>query len=103
MADAFGKLRSKRRRLAAELVRLRDEAGLSGRELARQIGISQSKGSRIEAGTTMPSMPEGTAWAEAGGTHVRTRKPPRAVTQAAFVAQHSWGHLPRGPAPPPEH
>src|SRR2546421_8046171 len=93
MADAFGKLRSKRRRLAAELVRLREEAGLSGRELARQIGISQSKVSRIEAGTTMPSMPEVTAWAEAVGTNVSTRNRLRSLTEAAFVELHSWRSL----------
>ncbi len=34
----------------------------TGRELARRIEISQSKVSRIEAGTTVPSLPEVRAW-----------------------------------------
>lgn len=92
-AGALGELPSKRRRLAAELVRLRDQAGLSGRELARQIGISQSKVSRIEAGTTMPSIPEVTAWAEAVGTSARTLRRLRSLTEAAFVEVHSWRSL----------
>ncbi|MGW4247460.1 helix-turn-helix domain-containing protein, partial [Nocardia sp. NPDC004722] len=39
-----------RQQLGAELRRLRDIAGISGRELAKRVGISQSTLSRIEAG-----------------------------------------------------
>lgn len=92
-AEAFEGLRSKRRRLAAELVRLRDQAGLSGRQLARQVGISQSKVSRIEAGTAMPSMPEVTAWVEAVGTDTETRNRLRDLTEAAYIEVHSWRSL----------
>jgi transcriptional regulator with XRE-family HTH domain len=95
-AVAFGELRTERRRLAAELVRLRDQAGLSGRELARQIGISQSKVSRIEAGMTLPSLPEVTAWADAVGTNVETRTRLQSLTEAAFIEVHSWRSLLRG-------
>ena len=57
--------RTKRERLATELRRLRDQAGISGRDLAHRVGISQSKVSRIESGTVIPSLPEVTAWGEA--------------------------------------
>src|ERR1700683_5095050 len=43
LADEQDKLLSNRRRLAVELRRLRERAGLSGRQLAERIGISQSK------------------------------------------------------------
>jgi transcriptional regulator with XRE-family HTH domain len=93
MAQAFEDVRSKRRRLAAELLRLRDQAGLSGRALAQRIGISQSKISRIEAGTTMPSMPEVTAWAKAVDADDATRDSLRTLTEAAYVEIHGWREL----------
>jgi transcriptional regulator with XRE-family HTH domain len=93
MAEGYGRMTATRRRLAMELVRLRDQAGLSGREMARQIGISQSKVSRIEAGTTMPTLPEVTAWAEAVGTTVEMSTELRSLTEAAFTEIHRWRSL----------
>jgi len=81
---------SNRRRLAAELHRVRDLAGISGRELAHRIGISQSKVSRIESGTAIPSAPEVTAWAEAVAASAETKRLLTALTEAAFTEVHPW-------------
>ncbi|MEV7008141.1 helix-turn-helix transcriptional regulator [Streptosporangium sp. NPDC051022] len=80
----------KRQRLAAELRRLRDLSGLSGRELAQRIGISQSKVSRIESGTALPSLPEVGAWAEAVAAPAQTRELLQILTEAAFTESHVW-------------
>lgn len=91
---------SKRQRLAQELRRLRGQAGVSGRELARRIGISQSKVSRIESGAVLPTMPEVDAWAAALDVPEDTRRLLAALTEAAFTEVHTWrtalqgrGHL----------
>src|ERR1700722_11408093 len=79
-----------RQRLGAELRRLREQAGWSGRQLAEQVGISQSKISRIESGATVPKKPEGNAGAAA------VNAPPGAVeqllilTDAAYTEVHPW-------------
>lgn len=44
--------------LSAELVRLREQAGLSGRTAAAKAGLSQSRLSRIERGAFMPTVDE---------------------------------------------
>ncbi|GAA5121422.1 helix-turn-helix transcriptional regulator [Haloechinothrix salitolerans] len=44
--------------LSAELVRLREQAGLSGRAAAAKAGLSQSRLSRIERGEFMPDIDE---------------------------------------------
>jgi transcriptional regulator with XRE-family HTH domain len=80
----------KRQALAAELRRVRDLAGLSGRDLAQRIGISQSKVSRIESGTAIPSAPEVTAWAEAAAASAETRRLLATLTEAAFTEVHAW-------------
>ncbi|GII95476.1 helix-turn-helix domain-containing protein [Sinosporangium siamense] len=82
--------RTKRRQLAVELARVRRQAGISGRELATQIGISQSKVSRIEAGTTIPSLPQVETWAAAVKATEETRRSLVALTEAAFGEVHSW-------------
>jgi transcriptional regulator with XRE-family HTH domain len=79
-----------RRRLAAELRRVRDLAGISGRELAQRVGISQSKVSRIESGTAIPSWPEVTAWADATEASDETRNLLGTLTEAAFTEVHTW-------------
>ena len=52
-------------RLGAELRRVRTLAGLSGRQIADAVGISQATVSRIERGASVPSLRELTAWADA--------------------------------------
>ncbi|MEO3859068.1 helix-turn-helix transcriptional regulator [Acrocarpospora sp. B8E8] len=82
--------RARRLRLAATLRRLRDLSGLSGRELAHRVQISQSKVSRIESGVTMPSLPEVQRWAEAVDAPLDTRERLADLTQAAVYESHAW-------------
>ncbi|MFE0024484.1 helix-turn-helix domain-containing protein [Amycolatopsis sp. NPDC059021] len=84
-ADEGDRAQAKRLRLATELRHLRDLAGLSGRELAQQIGISQSKVSRIESGRTVPSLPEVDGWARATGASDDRREWLVAMTDAVFT------------------
>jgi transcriptional regulator with XRE-family HTH domain len=79
-----------KRRLATELRLLRDVNKISGRELARQIGISQSKVSRIEAGVVLPSAEEVTAWARAVGAADRTEALLERLTDAARTEVEDW-------------
>jgi transcriptional regulator with XRE-family HTH domain len=90
LADAEDRLVSNRRRLAVELRRLRDRAGLSGRQLAERIGISQSKISRIESGLTVPSGPEVTAWAAAVGASDTAAALLTALTDSVYTEVHPW-------------
>ncbi|HSV66727.1 MAG TPA: helix-turn-helix transcriptional regulator [Mycobacteriales bacterium] len=82
--------RIKRRQLAAELRRLREAAGVSGRGLAERIGISQSKVSRIESGAAMPSVPQVAAWVDAIGASAETRARLTALTESAFAEVQAW-------------
>jgi transcriptional regulator with XRE-family HTH domain len=79
-----------RRRLAAELRRMRDRAGMSGRQLAEQIGISQSKVSRIESGLTIPNGPEVAAWAGAVDASETTVALLTALTDSLYTEVHPW-------------
>jgi transcriptional regulator with XRE-family HTH domain len=57
--------RAQRARLGSELRQVRMLAGLSGREMARQTGISQPTVVRIERGESLPSLPQVDAWSAA--------------------------------------
>ncbi|XVQ11131.1 helix-turn-helix domain-containing protein [Spirillospora sp. CA-255316] len=94
--DDQGRLLGNRQRLAAELRRLRDLAGMSGRELADRIGISQSKVSRIETGRTIPTVPEVSAWASEVKASADTASLLQALTEAAFTEVHRWDPLVQG-------
>lgn len=72
-----------RQQLAAELRRLRGVAGISGRELAKRVGISQSTLSRIEAGTVVPPLPQVLDWAKAVGAESDCQQSLRTLTEAA--------------------
>jgi transcriptional regulator with XRE-family HTH domain len=85
-----------RLRLAAELRRQRELAGVSGRELSRRISISQSKVSRIESGAVMPSLPEVAAWGAALGTSERTQAHLAFLTNMAFTEVEPWREVLRG-------
>lgn len=89
MADD-GSPYDKRRRLASELRILRDLSGISGRDLAARIGISQSKVSRIEAAAAQPSAAEVTAWARAVGAADETARLLDALTEVARSEAESW-------------
>jgi transcriptional regulator with XRE-family HTH domain len=79
-----------RRRLSAELRRLRERAGLSGRQLAERIGVSQSKISRIESAATMPTGPEVSAWASAVSASVSATEKLLLLTDSAYTEVHAW-------------
>lgn len=90
LADEQEELLSNRRRLAGELRRLRDRAGISGRQLAERIGISQSKVSRIEAGLTVPTAPEVAAWAATVNASNTATELLTALTDAVYTEVHPW-------------
>jgi transcriptional regulator with XRE-family HTH domain len=62
-----GEFLVQRPRLAAELRRLRLVAGLSTNDVARRLGWSQSKVSKMELGRTAASIPDVEAWARVTG------------------------------------
>ncbi len=63
----FGELSTQRRRLGEALRAVRANAGLSGEQLAKQLGISQSRVSRIELGQQAASADLVRRWAEVTG------------------------------------
>lgn len=63
----FGELSTQRRRLGEALRAVRAHAGLSGEQLAKQLGISQSRVSRIELGQQAASADLVRRWAEVTG------------------------------------
>ena len=63
----FGELSTQRRRLGEALRAVRANAGLSGEQLAKQLGISQSRVSRIELGQQTASADLVRRWAEVTG------------------------------------
>lgn len=85
------------RRLGAELRRLRDLAGISGRELAGGIeGVSQSKVSRIEAGTAVPTTAQIDRWAELTGASPEARKTLAELAERAHTEIHDYRTALRG-------
>ncbi|SMD26212.1 helix-turn-helix domain-containing protein [Kibdelosporangium aridum] len=90
VADEAERTSARRKRLANELRRLRDLAGLSGRDLAQRIGISQSKVSRIESGRSVPSMPEVDAWARVTNASDDRKEWLTAMTNAVFTEVQPW-------------
>jgi transcriptional regulator with XRE-family HTH domain len=83
-------------RLGAELRRLRDRAGISGRELARRIeGMSQSKVSRIEAGTAVPTMAQVERWACVTGASPAERETLTGLAGRARTDVHDHRSAPR--------
>lgn len=71
--------------LAEELRRLRGLAGISGREFAQRIGISQSTISRIESSRLVPALPVVGAWCDEIGASAETREKLRLLTEAAHA------------------
>lgn len=82
--------RTVRQRLGSELRRTRDLAGLSGRELAQRMGISQSKVSRLETGVAIPSSVEVAAWSDAVAVPPATRDLLMELTEQALTEVYAW-------------
>lgn len=78
------KQRVQRTRLGTRLRQLRMLAGLSGRELAQRIGISQATVSRIENAHSVPSLPQVDAWAEATSASAEARDELVMLTESAL-------------------
>lgn len=81
---------AKRDQLAAELRRVRELRGMSGRDLAQHVQISQSKVSRIESGRTVPTLPEVAAWAHAVEVGDDQREWLIALAESVYTEVHSW-------------
>jgi transcriptional regulator with XRE-family HTH domain len=81
---------AQRRRLGAELRRLRRLSGLSGRDLARHIEASQAHVSRVEAGQAVPPLPQVFAWADAVSAPGDVRAHLAALAEAALNEVDSW-------------
>lgn len=82
-----------RSRLAKELLRLRDLAGMSGREMARRTGVSQPTMSRIDRGLALPSMQVVRTWLDVCGTDSDTRDRVLALAEAAHGETRPWRSL----------
>lgn len=81
---------TKRAQLAGELRRIRELRGLTGRELAQLVRISQSKVSRIESGRTVPTLSEVSAWSSAADASDETREWLVELAQSVHTEVHSW-------------
>lgn len=87
--------RTAREQLAADLKYLREAAGLTERQLAERLGVTQSKVQRLEAGkgTTSKSLPSRhlvQLWAEATEADVVTRARLRMLVDAELRGDQSW-------------
>lgn len=90
---------SARSRLAATLRHLRHRADLSGEQLAKLLGVSQSKVSRVENGRTAPSVADVQAWARACSAGAETvedlvQRAEQALTEARTWRSQLAGGLP---------
>lgn len=76
--------------LAAALLKRRTAANLTSRALAEQIGVSQSKVSRVETGRVLPTVEEVTAWAHATGADQEMLNQLLAQLDAALTEFATW-------------
>lgn len=88
--DTFGEASPQRVRLAAMLRRLRQDAGLSGAALARLIGASQPKVSRIELGQMVPSTSDVERWADHTGASAETQAELLELVEAVATEAVAW-------------
>lgn len=78
------------RRLAEELKRLRMASGLTGRQLASQIGVEQSTISRIERGQQRVSVRQVAFWCKATGASDERQAELLALAEDILVGPRSW-------------
>lgn len=90
-------LLGRRRQLAGELRRLREQAGMSGRKLAELAGISQSKVSRIESGAALPTVAEVASWVSAIDASAAENVALKTLTDAAYTEVHPFDDILLGP------
>lgn len=82
-----------RRRLALELRRLRDVAGLSGRQLGRRIAVSQPMLSRFDRGESLPRMPIVRRWLDECDADDATRARVLELALRAHGEDKRWSEL----------
>jgi transcriptional regulator with XRE-family HTH domain len=82
-----------RRRLGQELQRLRDLAGLSGREMGRRTGVSQPTMTRIDRGLALPRMPVVRQWLDECDADDNTRVRLIELAEAAHGETKRWAEL----------
>lgn len=82
-----------RLQLAAELQTCRTLAGINQRDLATQLGISQSLVSRAERGTRLLSRPDTVSWLRHAKASPAVRDRVLALTEAAHTETHTWAEL----------
>lgn len=81
----------RRYRLGAELRRLRKAAGLSGGEVGREIGVSQSTVSKVEAGQTRITAARVERWARLAGAPDAAVAELVELARDAAVELTTWG------------
>jgi transcriptional regulator with XRE-family HTH domain len=90
---------TQRERLGAELRRLRELAGVTGRQVAEAVGINQSTVSRIEAGRVVPSLPQAEAWLDAVSAEEDRRVGVLSMVEPALNEIATWRTLSSGGVP----
>lgn len=80
-------------RLRQELLRARDRAGLSGRQMAERLGVSQGTLWRIEQGRQLASLPRVEAWVEACGLDREQRQRILDLAELAHGETRPWREL----------
>lgn len=84
---------SVRLQLAAELQTCRTLSGISQREIAAALKISQSLVSRAERGTRLLSRPDTNAWLHAARADDDVRRRVLALTEAAHTETRTWAEV----------
>lgn len=89
--STFGDEQSQR--LAQALQRLLVKSGMSGSELARKLGFSQPKVSKMANGRQRVLVAEADAWAVATNATTEEREEVRQLAEAALVAATAWRNV----------
>lgn len=95
--SVFDQASPQRRQLGQALRRLREDADLSGMELARRSGLSQSKISRVENAQQLPSTADVRRWLEAANATDQQFIELEQLREQAATESVAWRqHLRRG-------
>jgi transcriptional regulator with XRE-family HTH domain len=95
--SAFDEAAYERRQLGAALRALREATGLSGLAFSRQVGLAQSKVSRVELGQTVPSTADLDRWLEKTAAPAERRAELHRLREAAATEALAWRrHRARG-------
>jgi len=90
LTHPFGELSALRQQLGAALRRLRTDARLSGEQIAAQVGISQSRVSRIELGQQSAPVTVVQQWAQAAGASEAAIAELTELAEAAATQATTW-------------